>query len=78
MVALSQILDLPLDDGEAFVAYEEHARRQLKDHIANADREDRWAPFWLEYMTNVREAAIEFGVVELKKYSIIPPIGPDD
>lgn len=74
MVTLANILDLPPDDDEAFLAFEEHAREILEQSFRNADREESWQPFYLTYMTHVRGAAEEFGVESLAHWDITPPI----
>jgi hypothetical protein len=78
MVTLATILDLPLDDDEAFLAFEESARQTYERNIREADREESWGPYWLTYMAHVSEAASEFGVERVAGLEVLPPIRSEE
>ena len=78
MVTLAKILDLPPDDAEAFLAFEEHAREAMEQRISNANSDDSWSPFWLAYMATVQQASIECGLGDFTEWSIRPPVGHDE
>lgn len=78
MVTLATILDLPLDDDEAFLAFEESAREAYEQGIRDAHPEASWEPHYLTYMTHVREAAAEFGVERIAALEVIPPVRPQE
>ena len=77
MVGLDAIIDLPLDDEEAFLQFEEHARTALQRKIDNADREQSYQPFWLAFMTEIQQAAFECGVGGFDEWAIKPPVSSD-
>jgi hypothetical protein len=78
MVTLATILDLPPDDDEAFLAFEDDARQTYEQCIQNAHHEEPWAPFRLVYMTHVRAAAEEFGVESIAAMEVLPPITSEE
>ena len=78
MVSLAKVIDLPLDDAEAFLVFEQHAREDMERRISDSHPEASLSPYRLPYMAHVQQAAFECGVEGLSGWTISPPIGEDE
>jgi len=73
LITLEEIADLPDDPHAAFVEFEKICRHRLREAISTLDHNESGSDFYLEYMSRVRAAAVEFEIEFSESLSIPRP-----